>query len=242
MKQRLDLTLVSRNLTRSRTEAQDLIRHGKVSVNKSVVTKPSALVEDADSIRVTDRIPFVSRGGLKLQHALEHFGISVTEKTILDIGSSTGGFTDCLLQNGAHRVYAVDVGTFQMEHLLRTDERIVLMEQTDIRNVTHLGERMDGAVIDVSFISLTLIFPTLERFLKPGAFVIALVKPQFEVGKANLNKQGIVTNDEVRKEAVAKVLLSAQQAWLTIAGVTESPILGGDGNKEFLLLSYFKKQ
>lgn len=236
MKERLDRALVSRNLVRSRTEAQDLIRHGKVLVNKQMVSKPSAEVTDTDLIRVTERLPYVSRGGLKLQHALEHFSIAVREKLILDVGSSTGGFTDCLLQNGAARVYAVDVGTFQMEQKLRNDSRVVLMEQTDIRNLSALPEKVDGIVIDVSFISLVYIFPSINHFLKPGGFVVALVKPQFEVGRGNLNKHGIVIDETARKDALTKVLATATQSGLTIKNVTESPILGGDGNKEFLLL------
>lgn len=236
MKERLDRALVSRNLVRSRTEAQELIRHGKVLVNKQVISKPSFEVSDADIIRVTERLPYVSRGGLKLQHALEHFAIDVRAKIVLDIGSSTGGFTDCLLQNGAVRVYAVDVGTFQMEQKLRGDSRVVLMEQTDIRNLSQLPEKVDGIVIDVSFISLEHIFPSITRFLKPGGFVIALVKPQFEVGRGNLNKHGVVINEETRKAALTKILTVATQSDLTIKNVTESPILGGDGNKEFLLL------
>lgn len=234
MKQRLDMSIVSRNLSRSRTEAQDLITHGKVTVNGVVETKSAKDVSDTDVIRVTERSPYVSRGGLKLEQALTHFRIDVAGKTFLDIGSSTGGFTDCLLSRGARKVYAVDVGTFQMNEGLRNDPRIILMEQTDIREAI-LPERVDGVVIDVSFISLTKIFPSLQKFLEHGAMVIALVKPQFEVGQAGIGKGGIVRDDGLRAQAITDVLQAATSAGIAMKDVIDSPILGGDGNKEFLL-------
>lgn len=234
MKQRLDLALVSRNLCRSRTEAQDRVTHGKVLVNSIVETKPAKEVSDSDVIRVTEYMPFVGRGGVKLQHALEYFHIDVGGKTILDVGSSTGGFTDCLLQNGAQKVYAVDVGTFQMADSLRNNPHVVLMEQTDIREAV-LPEKVAGIVVDVSFISLSKIFPTLSKFVAPGAFIVALIKPQFEVGQANLGKGGIVTNEQAREDAITEVLKSATENGISIRDVTASPIVGGDGNKEFLL-------
>lgn len=234
MKQRLDLAIISRNLARSRTEAQDRIAHGKVLVNGFIETKPAKEVGDTDTIRITEQMPFVSRGGVKLQHALEYFHIDVQSKTVLDVGSSTGGFTDCLLQNGAQKVYAVDVGTFQMIDGLRNDPRVVLMEQTDIREAV-LPEKVDGIVVDVSFISLSKIFPSLSKFVVPSAFIVALIKPQFEVGQANLGKGGIVTNEAAREDAITQVLKSATQNGIIIRDVTASPIVGGDGNKEFLL-------
>lgn len=234
MKQRLDLAIVSRNLSRSRTEAQDRITHGKVLVNSVVETKPAKEVSDSDVIRITEYMPFVGRGGVKLQHAIEYFHIDVGGKTILDVGSSTGGFTDCLLQNGAQKVYAVDVGTFQMADSLRHNPHVVLMEQTDIREAV-LPEKVEGIVVDVSFISLSKIFSSLPQFVLPGAFIIALIKPQFEVGQANLGKGGIVTNDQAREDAITHVLKSARDNGISIRDVTPSPIVGGDGNKEFLL-------
>lgn len=238
MKQRLDLAMVSRNMSRSRTEAQDRITHGKVLLNGVVETKPAKEVGDSDTIRVTEQMPFASRGGVKLQHAIEYFNIDVKEKTILDVGSSTGGFTDCLLQNGAQKVYAVDVGTFQMVDSLRNDKRIVLMEQTDIREAV-LPEKVHGIVVDVSFISLTKVFPSLTKFVLPGGFIIALIKPQFEVGQANLGKGGIVTNEVAREDAITQVLQSARDNGISIRDVTSSPIVGGDGNKEFLLYGIY---
>ena len=234
MKQRLDLAMVSRNLSRSRTEAQDRITHGKVLVNGVVETKPAKEVGDSDTIRVTEQMPFVGRGGIKLQHAIEYFQVDVKDKIVLDVGSSTGGFSDCLLQNGAQKIYAVDVGTLQMADTLRKDPRITLMEQTDIREAV-LPEKVHGIVMDVSFISLSKIFSSLSKFVLPGAFIIALIKPQFEVGQANLVKGGIVTSDQAREDAITFVLKSAIENGISIRDVTSSPIVGGDGNKEFLL-------
>ncbi len=238
MKQRLDLAIVSRNLSRSRTEAQDRITHGKVLVNGVVETKPAKEVSDSDVIRITEHMPFVGRGGVKLQHALEYFHIDVGGKTILDVGSSTGGFTDCLLQNGAQKVYAVDVGTFQMADSLRNNPHVVLMEQTDIREAI-LPEKVAGIVVDVSFISLSKIFSSLQKFVAPGAFIVALIKPQFEVGQANIGKGGVVTNDDAREDAITQVLKSATENGISIRDVTPSPIVGGDGNKEFLLFGTY---
>lgn len=238
MKQRLDLAIVSRNLSRSRTEAQDRITHGKVLVNGVIETKPAKEVSDGDVIRITEQMPFASRGGVKLQHALEYFHIDVQDKTILDVGSSTGGFTDCLLQNGTRKVYAVDVGTFQMVDSLRNDKRVVLMEKTDIREAV-LPEKVEGIVVDVSFISLSKIFPSLAKFALPGAFIVALIKPQFEVGQANIGKGGIVTSEDAREDAITHVLKSATENRISIRDVTPSPIVGGDGNKEFLLYGIY---
>lgn len=238
MKQRLDLSIVSRNLSRSRTEAQDRITHGKVLVNGLVETKPAKEVGDSDIIRITEQMPFVGRGGVKLQHAIEYFNIDVKDKIVLDVGSSTGGFTDCLLQNGAQKVYSIDVGTFQMADSLRNNQRVVLMEQTDIREAV-LPEKVAGIVVDVSFISLSKIFSSLSKFAMPGSFIIALIKPQFEVGQANVGKGGIVTSDQARENAVTQVLKSATENGISIRDVTASPIVGGDGNKEFLLYGIY---
>lgn len=238
MKQRLDLVIVSRNLSRSRTEAQDRITHGKVLVNGIVETKPAKEVGDTDIIRITEQMPFVGRGGVKLQHAIEYFHIAVKDKIVLDVGSSTGGFTDCLLQNGAQKVYAVDVGTFQMADSLRNNQRVILIEQTDIREAM-LPEKVAGVVVDVSFISLAKIFSSLSKFVMPGSFIIALIKPQFEVGQANVGKGGVVTNDQAREDAVTQVLKSATENGISIRDVTASPIVGGDGNKEFLLYGIY---
>lgn len=238
MKQRLDLSIVSRNLSRSRTEAQDRITHGKVLVNGLVETKPAKEVGDSDIIRITEQMPFVGRGGVKLQHAIEYFNIDVKDKIVLDVGSSTGGFTDCLLQNGAQKVYSIDVGTFQMADSLRNNQRVVLMEQTDIREAV-LPEKVAGIVVDVSFISLSKIFSSLSKFAMPGSFIIALIKPQFEVGQANVGRGGIVTSDQAREDAVTQVLKSATENGISIRDVTASPIVGGDGNKEFLLYGIY---
>ena len=238
MKQRLDLSIVSRNLSRSRTEAQDRITHGKVLVNGLVETKPAKEVEDSDIIRITEQMPFVGRGGVKLQHAIEYFHVDVKNKIVLDVGSSTGGFTDCLLQNGAQKVYSIDVGTFQMADSLRNNQRVVLMEQTDIREAV-LPEKVAGIVVDVSFISLSKIFLSLSKFAMPGSFIIALIKPQFEVGQANVGRGGIVTSDQAREDAVTQALKSATENGISIRDVTASPIVGGDGNKEFLLYGIY---
>ena len=233
--ERLDVALVRRGLTDSRTRGRTLIRAGQVQVNGVVVRKPGVRVREADAITLLSRPRYVGRGGQKLEAALRHFDLSVAGLTALDVGASTGGFTDCLLQHGAAKVYAVDVGRNQLAPALRADPRVRTLEQTDIRALPSLPEAVDLIVVDVSFISLRLILPHLPPFLKPNALgVVALVKPQFEAGPGRTNRRGVLTDDRLRRQVVADLLdWVARHGW-RIAGLCPSPIPGGAGNVEFL--------
>jgi len=233
MKSRLDITLVENGLARSRTQAAELVRAGNVVVDGALAGKPSLLVESSANIEVREQLPFVGRGGLKLAHALKFFSINVAGLTAVDIGASTGGFTDCLLQNGAKKVYAIDVGHSQLVPELRADPRVVSMESTDIRTAK-LPELVDIAVVDVSFISVTNIFSSIHALLKDSGQAIVLIKPQFEVGKGKLGKGGVVKDEDARLAAVDSVITKAQASGFACVSLTESPILGGEGNKEYL--------
>lgn len=236
MRMRLDALIANKKLARSRSMASNLIRNGKVKVDGEIITKPAKDFPADASIEITEQPKYVSRGGLKLEKALAEFKINPTGLTVLDVGSSTGGFTDCLLQKGAKKVYAVDVGTEQFDINLKNDPRIILMEKTDIRNVNRLPEKPDLAVIDASFISLELILKNTADLLKPKAKIIALVKPQFETKKEEKNKSGIVRNDEIRKKVLQKINVCCQKNGLKALSTTGSPILGGSGNTEYLML------
>lgn len=234
---RLDVALVRRRLLPSRERAAAAVRAGLVRVNGQTAAKPSQTVGPTDQIEVlADPVGYVSRGALKLQAALDHWQIDPAGLVCLDIGASTGGFTQLLLERGARRVYAVDVGRDQLHPELRADPRVVSLEQTDIRTLPALpGEPPALAAVDVSFISLTLILPHLVR-LAPGAAVVALVKPQFEVGPGGVGKKGVVRDTRLHAQAVDRVLLAARAAGLHPAGpAIDSPIPGGEGNREFLL-------
>lgn len=239
MKSRLDIALVAKGLARSRTRAAELIRAKHVLVDGVIAEKPSMSVTDDARIEVTANPQYVGRGALKLEHALKHFNIDVKGLTVVDIGASTGGFTDCLLQNGARKVYAIDVGHSQLVPELRGDPRVVSLESTDVRVAT-LPELSDIAVVDVSFISLTNIFSATHAFIKDSGTAVVLIKPQFEVGKGKLGKHGVVKDEEARQGAIQAVIASAEMVGFTLVGITDSPILGGEGNKEYL--AYFKKE
>ena len=239
-KERLDVALVRRELAPSRERARALIMAGQVFVDERMVDKPGALISPGAQCRLAetpDELKYVSRGGLKLEKALLTFALKPAGLVALDIGASTGGFTDCLLRNGASRVYALDVGRGQLAWTLRNDPRVVVMEGANIRHVTQLPEPIECAVIDVSFISLRLVLPPLAHLLAPGAWVVALVKPQFEAGKAEVDRGSGVISDP----AVHQRVLDELQAWIPehtpfeIRGLTDSPIHGREGNKEFLL-------
>ncbi len=237
-KTRLDLSLVAKGLASSRQRAQGMIMAGKVLVNDRPADKPGFGVADTDEIRITgEEIPYVSRGGLKLAAALEAFSIDVAEKICLDAGASTGGFTDCLLQNGAARVYAVDVGYGQLAWPLRNDPRVIVIERTNIRHMPgdRLGEPVDLAVIDVSFISLKIVVPAVMKFLKPCASIIALIKPQFEVGKDRVGKGGVVKDPALHERVIEDLKKFFSDAGLSVGSVVSSPILGPKGNREFLI-------
>ncbi|NMP21145.1 TlyA family RNA methyltransferase [Sulfobacillus sp. DSM 109850] len=223
----------------SRNRAQALIMAGKVEVNGRTERKSGRLVEPDDQVAVTAALPFVSRGGVKLNHALDQFGIDPTGWDVVDVGASTGGFTDCWLQHGAARVWAVDVGYGQLDWKLRQDPRVVVLERTNARYLTlsGLGREipLDGASVDASFIGLRLLLEPLAPLIKDGATVVALVKPQFEAGPAKLGRGGVVRQPKVHEEVLERVVDQARSLAYAVQGLTASPIRGPEGNIEFLL-------
>ena len=240
-RQRADVLLVERGLVESREQAQALIMAGAVLSPNGPVQKAGAFLHPDTPLELRERLPYVSRGGVKLAHALdtwaESYRISLDGITALDVGASTGGFTDCLLQRGAARVYAVDVGHGQLHYRLRQDDRVVCMEKVNARYPFDLPENVDLLVADVSFISLTMALPEPLKHLKPGGYAIALIKPQFEARRGEVGKGGIIRSDPLRAEILARV-----QAWLasrddvTLVDTIPSPINGDAGNREFLVL------
>lgn len=237
-KERLDKLLVTRGLVQSRERARALILAGQVVVDHHTVDKAGAQVSTDVSLRLKgEDIPYVSRGGLKLEKALEAFAVEVTGRVALDVGASTGGFTDCLLQRGAIRVYAVDVGYGQLAWKLRQDERVVNLERTNIRHLQAetLQEQPGLAVIDASFISLDKVLPATLALLDEQAEVVALIKPQFEVGRGAVGKGGVVRDASQHKEVVERIRRLSEELGCQVLGVTESPILGPKGNREFLI-------
>ena len=237
-KERIDRILVDRGLVASRERARALILAGAVLVNEQVVDKAGAPVARDAEIRLKgEDIPFVSRGGLKLAKGLDVFELDVSGRIAIDVGASTGGFTDCLLQRGARKVYAVDVGYGQLAWSLRTDPRVTNLERTNIRHLRceALSEQPDLAVIDASFISLSIVLPATLSLLAADAVIVALIKPQFEVGKGAVGKGGVVRDVEQHDRVVIKIRTLAEKSGCRVVGVTESPILGPKGNKEFLI-------
>jgi 23S rRNA (cytidine1920-2'-O)/16S rRNA (cytidine1409-2'-O)-methyltransferase len=238
LENRLDKILVERGLVKSRERAKELIQRHAVVVNGKVVNKPGKLISTNDEIVLTEKeIPWVSRGALKLIAALNHFNVTVSNKICLDLGASTGGFTEVLLAYGASLVYAVDVGHGQLDEKLRQDKRVVNLEKTHAKelNKSIIPHPPQVCVIDVSFISVVSVLPYVLPVLAPSANVIVLVKPQFEVGKKNLNKQGIVRDAKLYDHVLEKIKNYAKHLNLDCRNMIESPILGGDGNKEFLM-------
>ena len=238
MKDRLDKILVERGIVPSRERARALIMEGKVLVNGMPATKAGAMVDKSAGIEFKGGdIPYVSRGGLKLEAALSHFSIQLQGKIAMDIGASTGGFTDCMLQHGAAKVYCIDVGYGQLAWALRQDPRVVLFERTNIRTLERekVPGEIDIVVIDVSFISLEKVVPKALEFLKKGGEIIALIKPQFEVGKGEVDKGGVVRDEEKRMRAVERVRENLESLGLRTVGILQSPILGQKGNVEFLI-------
>lgn len=237
---RLDIYLAEKGLAQSRTFAKMLISKGCVTVNNKAASKPSYDVADGDDVAVIS-VPysFVSRGGVKLEAALEHFKVDVQGAVCVDIGASSGGFTDCLLSRGAAKVFAVDSGSGQLAEKLRADTRVINIENFNARELSAdtLGEKPDIAVCDVSFISQTLIIPAAARVLKDGGVYIGLIKPQFECGRAGLGKGGIVKDKKVMTAAIEKVTAAAAASRLGAVDIIPSPIFGGDGNREFLMLA-----
>ena len=236
-RERLDLLLLERGLVETREEGRRKILAGDVLVNNQLATKAGTLIDRGAAIRVKTPSPYVSRGGLKLEKALREFAIDVAGKTVLDVGASTGGFTDCLLAHGAARVLAVDVGYGQLDWKLRNDPRVIVFEKTNIRHLApeSLPCSAELATIDASFISLRLILPKVHELLTPVHQIIALIKPQFEVGKGKVGKGGVVRDADEHARVIEEIQRAASDLGYDTAGLTESPLLGPAGNKEFLL-------
>jgi 23S rRNA (cytidine1920-2'-O)/16S rRNA (cytidine1409-2'-O)-methyltransferase len=242
VKRRLDTLLVERGLVESRERAQSLILAGKVKIDGQVAHKPGSRVPAEVELTLEEALPYVSRGGLKLEEALSRFRLDITGFICADVGASTGGFTDCLLKHGAAKVYAIDVGYGQLAWELRQDPRVVVLERTNIRYLESLPGPIDLASIDVSFISLELVLPPVVSLLKPQGQMVALVKPQFEAGREQVGKGGVVREPEVHRQVLHKIGTMAQGLGLGILGLIPSPLLGPAGNVEFLLhLSKGKK-
>ena len=241
MKERLDVLLVKKGFFDSREKAKRAIMAGLVFIGQERYDKAGTMVsEDSELIVKGDTCPYVSRGGLKLEKSIKTWGLDLNGFVCMDIGSSTGGFTDCMLQNGASKVYALDVGTNQLAYSLRIDSRVVVMEKTNIRDLdTDNFEKLDFISIDVSFISLNLVLPVASRLLKEGGQLVSLVKPQFEAGREKVGKGGIVRDKAVHGEVIENVIKYAENAGLVPCGLSYSPITGAKGNIEYLL--YMKK-
>jgi len=238
IKKRLDVLLVEQGYAETRTKAQAVIMSGNVYVDGQKADKPGVSYEEHVAIEVRGAsCPYVSRGGLKLEKALRDFGVDPTGFVCSDSGASTGGFTDCLLQKGAKKVFAIDVGYGQLDWKIRSDPRVVVMERTNVRYVTpeQLGEPLDLSVVDVSFISLRIVLPVIKSFLKPeSGQILCLIKPQFEAGKEKVGKKGVVRDPAVHKEVLDDFLALTQELGVRVLGLTFSPVKGPEGNIEFL--------
>lgn len=238
-KMRLDVAVFERGLAETREKAKALIMAGSVYLNGQKALKGGVAVKDTDIIEVRGAVnPYVSRGGLKLHKAVQNFGLSLEGCVCMDIGASTGGFTDCMLSNGAAKVYAIDVGYGQLAWKLRCDERVVNMERTNFRYVTHeqIPEQVDFASVDVSFISLRKILPVMRELLRDGGRAVCLIKPQFEAGRENVGKKGVVRDRAVHESVVASITEFAVESGFNVCNVDFSPIKGPEGNIEYLML------
>lgn len=235
MKKRLDILMLDKKLVTSRNDAQKLIEGGRVKVNGILIIKNNFQADEDDNIEADDANVFVARSGAKLQEAINQFDIKIKDFVCLDVGASTGGFTECLLNNGAKKIYSVDVGSDQLDEKLKEDERVINLERTDIRNLKGLGELVDLIVVDVSFISILKIIPFLKKFLKKEGRIVLLIKPQYEI-KDNKNKKGKVKNDGLVEEVIEGIKEAIKKEEYNVLGVIESPILGKKGgNKEYLI-------
>ncbi|GAB6173910.1 TlyA family RNA methyltransferase [Paradesulfitobacterium aromaticivorans] len=237
-KERLDLLLVQRGLAGSREKAKATVMAGLVYIDGQKIDKPGMEVAASALVEIKgDTLPYVSRGGLKLAKAIEAFDLSFAGMVVADIGASTGGFTDCALQNGASRVYAIDVGYGQLDWKLRTDPRVVVYERTNARYLEQgsLPEQVDWVVCDVAFISVTKIFPAMLELLKPDGQVMTLIKPQFEAGREHVGKKGVVKDENVQRQVLLSVMNEAERLGFTVQGLDYSPIRGPEGNIEFLV-------
>ena len=240
-KKRLDILVQELLPTYSRRHIQSLIMHGKVSVEGKVVTKSGTQVDELKKIEVDTYEPkYVGRAGLKLEKALEHFDIDVTGYVVMDAGLSTGGFTDCLLQKGAQKVYGIDVGHSQVHEKISSDERVVVRERTNLRAVRDLGEKVDLVTLDLSFISILKVMDAVVAVLKDDGKLVTLIKPQFEARKEQVGRGGIIKDIKIHKEVIERVTTGIQNYGFQLVGVIESPIKGGSGNIEFL--AYFIRE
>lgn len=243
MEERLDKILFDRGLVTSRTRGEELIKNGDVLVNGITIEKPGKKISvDAKIILLNEELSWVSRGALKLLKAIEHFNLDCKDQVFIDLGASTGGFTEVLLTNGASKVYCVDVGHDQLHERIRTNPKVVNIEKTHVRSLStdHIPELVDGVVIDVSFISLEKVIPFVHPFLKENGILVALIKPQFELEKKALNKHGVVRNATFYPAVLKNMKRVCTDSNLEVLDLIDSPIAGGDGNKEFLI--YTKKR
>jgi len=237
-KKRIDLVMVEKNLVRSREKAKALILSGIVYIDEVRIEKPGQLIDDGLTISIREKaVPYVSRGGLKLDKALNQFDIDIKDKVFIDIGASTGGFTDCLLKHGAQKVFSIDVGYGQLAWELRNDSRVVVMERTNIRNVSleDIGFLCDGAVIDVSFISLEKVLPVALSLIRQKADIVALIKPQFEAGREYVGKNGVIRDQSVHVKVIEKIVDICDKLMLDTVSLTYSPVKGPKGNIEFII-------
>jgi 23S rRNA (cytidine1920-2'-O)/16S rRNA (cytidine1409-2'-O)-methyltransferase len=239
---RIDALLVERGLVQSRHQAQAILLAGDIRVDGATVTRPGALVAPGAAIEVLQRPRYVSRGGDKLAHALATFAIDPTGMTCVDLGASTGGFTDCLLQNGARRVYAVDVGYGILDYSLRTDDRVTVIERTNARDLPPLPEPCDLAVFDLSFIGVEKVIPAACRSLKPGGELVVLLKPQFQARREEVGKKGVVKDPLIHAAVVGRFVKWTTEHGLRLLGLTLSPVIGPAGNREFLLHLRLERQ
>jgi len=235
-KHRIDSLLVDRGLVESRAKAQALIMAGEVAVGGKTIIKAGTLVAEEAAIDILQPPPFVSRGGIKLDYALDQFQLDVTSKIAADIGASTGGFTDCLLKRGASRVYAVDVGYGQLDYRLRRDKRVVVLERVNARYPISLPEKVNLATLDLSFISVEKVIPSVAQLLKDGGYLVVLLKPQFEAQRSEVGKGGIVKKPVVHARVLGRFIAWMVNHGFRLGGLVASPILGAEGNMEFFLL------
>ena len=235
-KQRLDSLLVTKGLAETESKAQALIMAGEVKIDGRAITKPGSLVSEDIVPVVAEKMPYVSRGGIKLARALDEFRLDVTSLAAVDIGASTGGFTDCLLQRGIKRVYAIDVGYGQLDYRLRQDPRVIVMDRINAHYPIGLSEKVDLATLDLSFISVTKVLPNIIEHLTEPGYIIVLLKPQFEARREEVGKGGVIKDPQVHARVLSRFIVWAIDRGLRLGGLVLSPILGASGNKEFLIL------
>ena len=228
--------MVEKGLVESRAKAQALLMAGEVVVGEKTITKPGTLVSEEAEITILEPPPFVSRGGIKLEYALDQFQLDVSDKVAADIGASTGGFTDCLLQHRASRVYAVDVGYGQLDYRLRQDSRVVVMERTNARYPIPIPEKIDLATIDLSFISVKKVIPSVAKLLKDNGYLLVLFKPQFEAERREVGKGGVIKEPQLHATVLGRFIAWVVEHSFRLKGLVASPILGAEGNKEFFVL------